>query len=68
MCREIILMEIKRAGMNLHRRRKGDIMGMCMSIRVYLCIEIVRRFFLRPREVYEPMSSNAVDRNLFSRR
>jgi len=45
MHREIILMEIKCAGMNLHRRRKGDIVGMCMSIRVYLRIEIVRRFF-----------------------
>lgn len=65
MRREIILMEIKRASMNLHRRRKGDTVGMPACVR--LCIEIVRRFFLRPRKVYE-LRSNAADRNLFFRR
>lgn len=67
MRREIILMEIKCASMNLHRRRKGDTVGMCMPVCVRLCIEIARRFFLRPRKVYEPRN-NAADRNLFSRR
>jgi len=62
MRREIILMEIKCAGMNLHRRRKGDIVDTCVRI------GIARRFFPRPRGVYEPMSSNAADRNRSGRR
>jgi len=48
----IILMEIKRAGMNLHRRRKGDILWVCVYMSVYT-------YVLRSRDVFS-MSSRSL--------